>query len=51
MVPCCDDEYEEYESEYILVKVDDRWLVDLPEEEEDFELFEQEMTEEWPEQE
>lgn len=44
------DEYEEYESEYILVKVDDRWLVDLPDEEGDFELFEQETLEEWPEQ-
>jgi hypothetical protein len=43
------DEYEEYESEYILVKQNDRWLVDLPDEEGDFELFEQEMLEEWPE--
>lgn len=43
------DEYEEYESEYLLVKVDGRWLVDLPEEEGDFELFEQETLEEWPE--
>lgn len=42
------DEYEEYESAYLLVKVDGRWLVDLPEEEGDFELFEQEMLEEWP---
>lgn len=45
------DEYEEYESEYILVQVDDRWLVDLPDEEGDFELFEQEAIEEWPERE
>lgn len=44
------DEYEEYESEYILVKVEDRWLVDLPDEEGDFELFEQETLEEWPEE-
>ncbi len=44
------DEYEEYESEYILVKVDDRWFVDLPDEEGDFELFEQETLEEWPEE-
>lgn len=43
------DEYEEYTSEYILVKIEDRWLVDLPDEEADFELFEQEMLEEWPE--
>lgn len=43
------DEYEEYQSEYILVKINDRWLVDLPDEEGDFELFEQETQEEWPE--
>lgn len=45
------DEYEEYASEYILVKTDGQWLVDLPDEESDFELFEQEMEEEWPEKE
>ncbi|PHN04221.1 hypothetical protein [Flavilitoribacter nigricans] len=44
------DEYEEYDSEYILIKTDGRWLVDLPDEEGDFELFEQETDEEWPEQ-
>lgn len=44
------DEYEEYESEYILIRMADRWLVDLPDEESDFELFEQETLEEWPQQ-
>lgn len=43
------DEYEEYNSKYILVKMDGRWLVDLPEDEGDIELFEQESLEEWPE--
>lgn len=43
------DEYEEYESEYILIKREDRWLVDMPDEEGDFELFELETQEEWPE--
>ena len=45
------DEYEEYASEYILIKSDGQWLVDLPDEEGDFELFEQETEEEWPEKE
>lgn len=45
------DEYEEYDSEYILVKINGQWLVDSPDEEADFELFEQEIEEEWPEKE
>ncbi|MEZ4994875.1 MAG: hypothetical protein R2824_30940 [Saprospiraceae bacterium] len=45
------DEYEEYASEYILIKSNGQWLVDLPDEEGDFELFEQETEEEWPEKE
>jgi hypothetical protein len=43
------DEYEEYESEYIVVRMENRWLMDIPDDEGDFEFFEQEMMEEWPE--
>lgn len=43
------DEYETYQSEYILVRVDGRWLVDLPEETGEVELDEETM-EQWPEQ-
>jgi hypothetical protein len=45
------DEYEEYASEYILINSNGQWLVDLPDEEGDFELFEQETDEAWPEKE
>lgn len=45
------DEYETYESEYLLVRVNGRWQVDLPEDQGEINMDEDELLEPWPIQE